>query len=213
MKAKPVGKDNAVLLPEGVLSFVKIKELQYNEDDEKKERGKYSFNLILPASADLSELNKIIKQAAVDKLGAERANGLGKAGKLKLPVRAGSSVTNGKGEMYDGYKEDDQVLPICFYRPMVMLDQFKNKIESDSQQATEVFYSGAIARVAVTASGFDNQSQGVSLRLYALMKTADGERMGGGAPVGDADDVFAGIDAAEMDPTSDGAAGGDDEWM
>lgn len=209
-KATKLPKDNAVLLPEGILSFVKIKEpINGTTREVDHENGKYSMNLILPADADLSALKDIIRQAAVDKLGEEVANGLGKAKKLKLPIRTGASMMSDKGELYAGYKEDDQVLPISFYRPMVFLDQFKNKIESDSAQASDTFYSGCVARVAVTARGFDNQSKGVSLRLYALMKTDDGERLGGGQVVGDADDIFADVDAAEKSPVT---GDGDGDW-
>ncbi len=201
-----------ILLPEGVLSFPRIDKPQFNEKDVDKENGKYSLNVILPADADLSELKEAVKACAVAKFGDKVKNAAFRE-KLKMPIRKGSSYTDDSGNLYQGYAEDDQVVPVSFYKPMVFLDQFKNKIESDSKQASSTFYAGCKVTIAVTAHAFDNESKGVHFRLYALMKTDEGTQLGGSG-VGDPDDVFAPVKAKKASPVEDkkGADAGGDEW-
>jgi len=194
-----------------------IDKLQYSDQDVNKENGKYSLNVICGADADLSELKNAIKAAAKAKFG-DKAQALAKAGKLKLPIRKGDTYTDDTGTLYNGYHEDDQVVPISFYNPMIFLDQFKNKIESDSKQAQTTFYPGCEVTAAVTAHGFDTAgSKGVRLQLYALMKTDEGEQLGGSA-AGDPDEVFADVKAKKGSPVDDAPApGGDsvddgDDW-
>lgn len=187
-----------VMLPVGRLSFPKFKEKHYNDSDVKKEKGKYEFNLIFPANVDLAPLKKMIQAACKAKWG-DKAKTLWETGKIKNPMKSGATCVNDEGERYAGYEEDSQVVSVSFYNPMVFMDQFKNKIQSDSDQAQTTFYAGCHVMAAVTAAAFDNESKGIQLRLYAMMKRAEGEPFAGGR-VGNPEDVFADIPVEEATP-------------
>ena len=194
-------KKEYILLPEGTLSFPNFKEKRYNDSDVKKERGKYDCNIVFPANADLSELKKAI-QSAVKAEWKDSAKALWDAGKIKSPLKVGAQCVDKAGNLYDGYESDSQVLAVSFYNPMVFMDQFKNKMASDSEQVAKSFYAGCQVVAAVTLSTYDNESKGLQCRLYAMMKSGEGTPLGG-SKVGDPDDVFAGIAAQKASPVEE----------
>lgn len=203
-----------ILLPEtGRLSFPKMRELQYGQDDTEKKNGKYNFNLIFPADADLTELRNAIKAAASDKFG-DRLKALAAKGSLKSPIKKGDTmVSESTNELYDGYEADSQVVSVNFYNPMPFLDQYGNRIQSNSPQAEATFYAGCYVQVAVTAHAYDQKGgTGVNLRCYALMKRAEGNKFGGEG-FGDPDAVFANVPKAKMDVPAPSAKGvSEEEW-
>jgi len=130
---------------------------------------KFSASLLIPKS-DKDTIAKI--EAAVS---AAREQGKGKWGgkipaKLKLPLRDG-----------DEERPEDEAYAGCYFlnanaktRPGIV-DKFANPIMNQDE-----VYSGCYGRASITFFAYDsNGSKGIACGLNHLMKTKDGEALGG----------------------------------
>ena len=61
-------------------------------------------------------------------------------------------------------------------KPFIVMDKFKKVLTSDDD-----FYSGAIGSIALTVKGYKDKSVGIGIYVNAIVKTAEGERFGGGS--------------------------------
>jgi len=79
-------------------------------------------------------------------------------------------------------------------RPPKVLDQYKKPVTA----ADDVVYGGCYCHVTLTLWAQDNTyGQRINANLRAVMFAGDGERFGGGVPVGD--DEFDDVEAEEID--------------
>lgn len=141
---------------------------------------KYSVSLLIPKSdkRTLNAINKAIeaaKQAGISKFGGKVP------GNLKLPLRDG-----------DVDREDDETYAGHYFvnanantKPGIVYKNGQPIIDS-----TE-FYSGCYGHASVTFYAFNNNgNKGIACGLNNLMKTRDGESLGGRSR---AEDDFAGM--------------------
>lgn len=90
-------------------------------------------------------------------------------------------------------------------RPLVV-DRHNTPIDSE-----DAFYSGCYAIARVNFYAFDNNgNKGVAVFLNGLMKTREGERLGGGDL--DAAEMFKGVELPVEDPFMPSAGGDDMPW-
>jgi hypothetical protein len=150
------------------LSYLHVWEPSAMEGQTEK---KYSASLIIPKS-DKATIKKI--NAAID-----AAKEAGKAGKWggKLPKNLWNPLQDGDGEE----KSDDEAYHGSFYvnakattKPGVV-DKNRNPILSQDE-----VYSGCYGFVSVTFYAFNkNGNAGIAAGLNHIMKTKDGEPLGG----------------------------------
>ena len=109
----------------------------------------------------------------------------------KSSTFGGSIPKNWKNTLRDGDEEmDTEENPEyagCYFlnvssqesRPPVLVNRRREKLSKD--EAAELFYSGAYARVSLNAFPFNTQgNKGVSFGINAAQKMKDGEPLGGG---------------------------------
>lgn len=154
-----------VVTPEFRMSF------PYVLSPDKKD--KYSLTMLFPEGADLSELKALAKAALKEKWGDNLPKG------LRSPFRD-------QGEKdYEGYE------PGCIFtsarsQSMPGVINAKGKKIIDSSE----IYPGCYGRAEVTAYAYDvDGNKGVAFGLNHVMKTRDGDQLGGGA--GNPTDAFA----------------------
>lgn len=139
---------------------------------------KYSVSILIPKSdkRTLNAINKAIeaaKQAGISKFGGKIPAG------LKLPLRDGD-VDREDDETYEGHYF---INANCKTKPGILYKNGQPIIDS-----TE-FYSGCYGHASVTFYAFNsNGNKGIACGLNNLMKTRDGEPLGGRAK---AEDDFA----------------------
>ena len=135
------------------------------------QEAKFSVAILVPKS------DKVTVQKIKDAIAAARAQGKEKFGKgwdtnaLGLPLHDG-----------DEEKPDDPAYAGHFYfnassksRPQIVDADINPIMDQDE------FYSGCYARASVNFYAYNNVKKGVGVGLNNLMKTADGERLGGGS--------------------------------
>jgi len=132
---------------------------------------KYSVAVLVPKTdkATLSKIEKAIE--AAKQLGIEKFGQAFLKGKFKNPLRDG-----------DEEKPDDEAYQGHFFfnasskqRPQIV-DEGVNPILDQDE-----FYSGCYGRAAVNFYPYNNVSKGIGVGLNNLMKTADGDKLGGGS--------------------------------
>lgn len=219
--------------PKGRLSFVKITELQYHEDDVDKENGAYTLNLIFDKATDVSALKNAAQQLLIDTLGLDTAKSLLKAGKLKTPFKKAEEMLDGEGRRYSGYEEDGAtVLSLKAYGPFTCIDMAGRSYASNgrlmekdatgalrevpnSKLASEEFYAGCYGMAAIFFQYYEKGGgKGVNARICGLRKMEDGEPLGGsgGMKADEVIDFFADIPTIQPDASVPGEtqkAGGD----
>jgi hypothetical protein len=195
----------------GTLSFPKFDELQYSDSDKEKENGKYTANIILdPGKYPL--LQGKVKSGVIEAFN-DSAMALLSQGKIKCPVKKNETFVSDEGERRKGYEEDGLTIVVTMWDEMEFLDQFGNKIMSNSRQARDVFYAGCKVKVFIADPTFQTYEDGSTkvkygrILLAGLMKKAEGEKLGGGFTAPDTDDIFDDEDFEEpdvgLDSTSD----------
>lgn len=130
---------------------------------------KFSASIIIPKS-NKKEIKKI-KEAIQNAIEENKDKFGGKIpSNLKIPLRDG-----------DAEKEDDEAYKDSYFinanstlKPGI-LDADRNHIMDQSE-----FYSGCYGRVSITFYGFNvNGNRGIAAGLQHVMKTKDGEPLGG----------------------------------
>jgi hypothetical protein len=165
-----------IITPEFRLCFPQLSEPKAFEGSN---RELYSVVMLFPKSADISEIKKIVNEAAVAKWpNAEARKKLG----LKNPIRDGDSKTEEWGDEFKGHwfiRASSQ------HQPKVVDRKKAEIIDFDD------VYSGCYARAVISAFAFDTAgNRGVAIGLDIVQKLKDGERIaGGGTPVSVLDDL------------------------
>ena len=165
-KIKPIVTDNRVIFGSCRLSYTHL--FAKYDPNGSPEGGKYMTNVLIPKSdkATVDALNSAIEHAKNTAIAGKWGGKLPK--KLDLALR-------------DGDEKDDPVYKDHWYinaksstRPGVV-----DKDRALIMDAEEV-YSGMWAVVSVTFYGYDvSGNRGIAAGLNHVMKTADGERLGG----------------------------------
>lgn len=158
-----------VLTPEFRVSYPHVFKPQ-GMQNKKDSAKKYSITMLFPKDADLSTIKNAMKQAKIQKYGADpKAWPKG----LESPVTDGDSPKNADKEGYAGHwaikasSSEDQ-------KPGVV-DQ---NVEPIIDQAS--FYPGCFARASLLAYIWDNEfGQGVGFILDHVQKMRDGKSFGG----------------------------------
>lgn len=134
------------------------------------EDAKYSTSVLIPKSDEVT-VNQIKRAIEAAKLEGKALWGNKIPAELKTPLRDG-----------DAARPDDEAYKGHWFfncstktKPMV-IGRDRSKIESDHE-----FYSGCYGRVSVNFYPFSVRgNKGVAVGLNNILKTADGERLGGG---------------------------------
>jgi hypothetical protein len=140
---------------------------------EEGKQPQFACGLIFDASADLSELEKMIEECILDKWGKKRPTG------LKLPIRDGAEKPH-----IAGLGAGTRFITARSLRKPPVVDANKIGITDE-----EKIYGGAYGRLNVVPFAFDKGlSKGVALALSAVQFIRDGEPFG---RVVDVDTAFA----------------------
>jgi hypothetical protein len=173
---KAVRLDNGAFRIPGILSY------PYLFSPQKSDKGdpKYSMNLIVPKTVDLSELEDAIDAAKVEKWGKNTPK------KLREPIRDGSEYDDKAGY-------DDKVIFFTARneRKPFVVDKNRNDIDDKDE-----IYPGCKVLAVVRPYAYDNESRGIGMSLQGIIKVGDGERLGA-APM-TADDAMEGLDAEDF---------------
>ncbi len=177
------------LTPEFRVSFPAIFKPKAFESQEEK----YGLTMLFPKKADLSNLKKIVLNAANDKWGSKDKWPKG----LKLPFRDGDekSDTDGyAGHVFAAAKSKDQ--------PGIV-DQKLQPILLEKD-----FYAGCYARAEVMAYAYDkNGNKGVAFGLQNVQKLREGKSFSGRRS---AENVFDSVEDSSDDESSYGSDDSDD---
>ena len=149
----------------------------------------FMVNAIFDDNADLSEMSNALLIQLTKKFGAQ-APSLVKAGALKFALRPKAQKGNFQG--YDG-TGFFAAIRARTDTPMVCLDYTSGKAVVVGQGMRDsVFYAGCYAYAAYSPFAYEKGGgKGCSLSLRTLVKVAEGERVGGGTPVSEAEAMSA----------------------
>lgn len=152
--------------------------------------AKYSVSLIIPKS-DKVTLAKIKKAV-------EAAKEQGKTTKWggKLPANLKMPLHDGDEERPDdeAYQDSYYLNASCKTKPGVVLNV---RVGDKFVEATpEDVYAGSYGIASINFYAFDNRSKGIACGLNNIMKTDDGENLGGRI---DADSDFADVEISDAD--------------
>lgn len=144
---------------------------QLNDDGNEK----YSCVMLFPKGTDLTEMKQCAKNAAINKFGAAKADAMLKDRNFKWPFRDGNTKDD------DVYK-DTIFLSGNSTNPPGVAELVDNILERNVGPMD--VYSGCEAMATVNFYYFNKKgNQGIGCGLNNLVKTGDGERLGGAAPM------------------------------
>lgn len=163
-----------------VLSFPRLVEPHAFKPDQK---ATYHCNLIFKGGKGAEVLQKEIDRVAKEKWGEKIPK------KFLTPLKTGDEMGD-----YEGYDEDDLY---CMVKkdPRYGAPQFvgpDNKVIDPS-----ALYAGCLVIAAVRVFAYDQVNVGVSISLEAMQKVADGDSLGGFAPV-DVNEVFEAVSEDDL---------------
>lgn len=147
---------------------------QMQENGQPVGKPKYSVVLLIPKKnkADIARLEKAIN-AAKESGRASKWKGKIPAG-LKMPMHDGDEKFNEDPEKYAPYEGMMYISAKSDTRPKIIDLQGNEIIERDE------FYSGCYGKASINFYAYDNVSKGVACGLNNLLKTEEGENLGGG---------------------------------
>ena len=171
--------ETKVMLKNVRFSYAHVFEPTAAEDGGEK---KYNISIIIPKD---DKVNIKIAKAGIE---AAKQEGLATKWNGKLPKKYEEPLKDGDKE-----KEDDPAYSGCLYlnakskKKPGIIDRNKQEIVDDDE-----FYSGCYGFVTLNFFPYDKGTGGVAAGLGNIMKTKDGERLGGGG-------VSASTDFAEVE--------------
>lgn len=172
--------------PEAILSYPFVFKMQKAMDDTQKD--KYSCVLVFTDEQQKSPLFKAMKKAAVEaaieKFGGDKAPGLIRSGKIRMPFRDDPEDIEKKG-----YPEGSCFITVKNEKKPGIVSIFpdpNNNGKPMSITDEEQIYAGCIVRATINAFGYDQRgNKGVSFGLNNIQKLRDGERLDGRAKAED----------------------------
>ena len=167
----PIVKESKVVFGPCRLSYAHL--MQKHSFDNNEANAKYSTWVLIPKEEKqtVEAIRKAIEFARQEGIKSKKSwfDKKGNLVELHDPLMDGDTANDDSGVM-DGHW---YLNAKCSTRPGVV-DKQKNPIMDE-----EEVYSGMWAIVSVTFYPFDTMSKGVACGLNNVMKTADGERLGG----------------------------------
>jgi len=151
--------------PKGQIAFPKVFRPEMND------AGKeiYSCTVLVDNKQDITNIKKIVKEAATEKWGEKLPKPLG------LPYKDGNEKDL---EKYPNFEDKVVISAKTQYQPQ-LINGAREEILDENE-----FYAGCEGRMAVSAWCWEYKGKkGVSLNLIALQKTGEGERVGGRAVI------------------------------
>ena len=185
-------RDKTALTPEFRVSFPYV--MTGQEKDQVKNGVvekvvKYSVTMLFPKDADLTVLLTLVNNVMVEKFGPDKA----KWPKIRKPFRDQGE----KAEKYKGYEAGAVFSTATSNQKPGLLDVTGKRITEPLE-----FYAGCYAMATVRAFYYKNTgNEGVAFGLSNIMKTRDGENIGGRAS---AEDEFKAIVGSGAAPSSAG---------
>ena len=180
-------RDKAALTPEFRVSFPYI--MTGQEKDQVKNGVvekvvKYSVTMLFPKDADLTVLATLVNNVMVEKFGPDKT----KWPKIRKPFRDQGE----KADKYKGYEAGAVFATATSNQKPGVLDVTGKRIVEPSE-----FYAGCYAVATVRAFYYKNTgNEGVAFGLSNIMKTRDGENIGGRASAEDEFKAIVGQGAA-----------------
>ena len=152
--------------------------------------GKYSVTVIIPKSdkKTVALVNKALQEAMAEAKDKKWGGKIPAASKLALPLRDGD----------EDNEKDAEEIKGCYYM-RAKSSQKPGVVDKDRQPITDPaeFYSGCYGFASLVFIGYDHAgNKGVGCYLNNVMKTKEGERLGGGAS---ADEDFADVEFEDDD--------------
>ena len=152
--------------------------------------GKYFATLIIPKTDKkaVALINKAIQEAMAEAKDKKWGGKAIPASKLALPLRDGD----------EDNEKDAPEIKGCYYM-RAKSSQKPQVVDKDRQPITDPaeFYSGCYGYASIVFLGYDHAgNKGVGCYLNNVMKTKDGESLGGGSS---ADEDFADVEIEEDD--------------
>jgi len=150
--------------PEFSTSYVNVWEAKMNDQG----KLKYSLSMLFPKGTDLSEMEKCAENAIINTWGSDKSKW---PKKLRMPFRDGD----------EDRPDDEPYVDKIFVNTSIdkkppIVDLYRNPITDPDE-----FYSGCRGRAQGNFATYNNNGNvGVSFYVNSLLKTADGERFGGG---------------------------------
>lgn len=175
-------KPTAVLTNEVRLSFPHLVTPRANDSGDLK----YSVCLLIPKSdtQTIELMRQAIAQAA--EIGKDKFGG-------RAPAQPKHTLHDGDEALARGDRDDHELYAGHYFinasssRPPTVVDQVRKPITDP-----EMIYGGCYAFAVVNFYAYNtNGNRGIACGIEAVMKSRDGERLGGGALSAD---VFAGIE-------------------
>jgi hypothetical protein len=160
---------------------------------------KHSCVLAFDEGTDLSELNALLKQAAKETFGDDFPPN------AKWPLKKGEDVFPGKKGNPSPF-QGKLILSSATGEQPTMVCRLNGKLVDIIDQAQ--LYAGCRVEAYVGIAGYNKKvNKGVGVYVNGLLKTADGEHLGGGKP--DAESMFGseGADTQQAEIQPGGAAG------
>lgn len=165
-------RDKAALTPEFRVSFPYV--MTGQEKDQVKNGVvekvvKYSVTMLFPKDADLTVLATLVNNVMVEKFGLDKT----KWPKIRKPFRDQGE----KADKYKGYEAGAVFSTATSNQKPGVLDVTGKRVVEPSE-----FYAGCYAVATVRAFYYKNSgNEGIAFGLSNIMKTRDGENIGGRA--------------------------------
>lgn len=141
--------------------------------------GKITYELSLIIPKDSTDNINAIKKAVSDTIIRDGARFNGKdpykIKKFHWPLKDGDEDYPDNPEYANSY-----YVKAKSPKPVTVIDQTGKQLTSRSE-----FYSGCYGRASIMFYGYNNESTGVTCRLYYLQKLKDGEPLGGVSSIED----------------------------
>lgn len=154
---------NTVNTPKGQISFPKVFTPEVNDAGNEI----YSCSVLVGNDEDITNIKKIVKEAAVEKWGEKLPKPLG------LPYKDGNEKDL---EKYPNFEDKVVISAKTKFQPQII-----NESREEILDVNE-FYAGCEGRMAVSAWCWEYKGKkGVSLNLIAIQKTGEGTKIGGRA--------------------------------
>lgn len=186
-----------VLTGEVRLSYVNLVTPRKQDPNNPNEKAKYSCQILIPKS-DTATVNDILAsiEAAAQKAVNEKWGGV--RPKFAAILHDGDGVKPDAGTPYSPECHGHWVLNASTEQKPGVVDASNINVDLAPQD----IYSGMYARVTLNFYGYKNKKTGVGCGLGNVMKTRDGEPLGGGAS---AASDFADVGQAVAAPAAAGA--------
>ena len=206
-----------VVTPEGQLSYPFLFMARAKKDAKEGDRPRFSTTIIFPEGTDITELKKLVMDAAKEKFG-EKFSDMFRSGALRNPFRTDTEAKGyPDGTFISAWSHNRPGVVSIYPDPNNVNDDGKPKPTIISPEDSDKVYPGVVAKLLVSVFAYDNITKGVSFSLAGVQIIKDGDRLDGAVAAQDAFDADKDAVADLSDLTGEGegkqedtSTGGDD---